>query len=1412
MMSAAHIRKGIVGSFLLLLLAVAPAHAQKQFDKFQDKAQAAYEEGNYKAALKFNDKLISKSTAKLGASNSYLPYAYINRAQILLDNGILVEVDTTVGTALDMSAAIFGEDSQEHAAILLKAVNVMLDFGQILKAKEFLDKSLHNVEGTAAYEELKTAYVRAEARVLMEQGYYREALRFIDQKLPELQGLTSETITFKDQNGQTQSVSLTKDEAQRNFQEYARLLTLKGNIFREQGNYTSSDSAFIYAEAWILAKLNRNDRVMAENVYWQTRMLDDNGAIGFPEQGYEKALRILSKSAHPAHRMFVDINESYIKYLIRTREVVKAGNLERLFEKNNRKYYGQRSFNYIQTATLQLENAFVDGNFKRLETNTLKLIGATHIIPSNHPVVVEWLDFLHKVAVAEGRYDDAKTYLEGALNLKEDLYGAEAPEYHATKLDLAHFYLKYTDNLEEAAQIYEESYWGVVSKEITVGNVKYLDYLADLAELSELQDNYKLASEMVDQMATIARTKYDDQDIEYGKALTRVASLQLKIGEYSKAFQNLLKAQEILEEFKGREQIVYLAQNQEVFARLYAIYGMYDEASGELAFANRLRNKAEQTGESQSIESLDDLAILYVQMGLYTVAEDLLEEIFEIKNNLYSQDSRRLITPITTSSQLKLIRGDYSDAEKGARRAYQMAVTSYGEESTKIIPSLSLITDIYVAIGDYEKAEDRLREIIRIQEREFGRNHINVALALAELGLVKFYMEEDYPEIEALYEEALQIIETNISNVNPNYALVLQNLAGLYIATDRLGEANAALEQAQAIWESRLGRRNNINLADIYLLHGDIYYAEYNYDDATKLYNKALRLFEKFFSEEHPSFVRTQSRLAKVYYMSGDQRRAKNTIEQVLNSYNSFIKNYFPALSEREKAKYWNTIKADYEFYNTMAITMQDRYPELVENIYNNALLTKALLLNSSIKMRQRILNSDDAELKRQYSEWLEKKELLTSILSMSQEEIEQNNLNPQQLANDVELLEKDLSEGSEAFAQGFENEEVTWKEVRKALGPGEVAIEMVRFRFFDQTFTDSVIYAVMLVKEDSRKGPQLVLLNNGADMEGDYLHYYRNSIKYRLTDRYSYDIFWKPIQDAVGTAAKMFVSVDGVYNQINVEAIPTGENRYVIDNSNIILISNTKDIFLSTLREDNNAEKQNAVMFGDPEFYVSATDYNPSGKISDLPGTREEGEELKRLLAEQGWATDEYVENMATEVQVKQMENPRVFHIATHGFFEPGKDIEQLPGVSVSEAEAYENPLLRTGLLLSGAGNLLDQTDFNFNLDDGILTAYEAMNLNLDYTDLVVLSACETGLGEIEIGEGVYGLQRAFLVAGAKSLIMSLFKVPDEATQKLMVKFYTKWLETGDKRQAFIEAKKEIRNEFQEPYYWGAFVMIGIE
>ena len=201
---------------------------------------------------------------------------------------------------------------------------------------------------------------------------------------------------------------------------------------------------------------------------------------------------------------------------------------------------------------------------------------------------------------------------------------------------------------------------------------------------------------------------------------------------------------------------------------------------------------------------------------------------------------------------------------------------------------------------------------------------------------------------------------------------------------------------------------------------------------------------------------------------------------------------------------------------------------------------------------------------------------------------------------------------------------------------------------------------------------------------------------------------------------------------------------------------------------------------------------------------------ELNALLNQKGWLSEAFLELDATESQIKKLDNPRVFHIATHGFFMP--EIEDTGEEKLLQNAAAKNPLLRTGLMLVGAGDILNKTDFNYNIDDGILTAYEAMNLNLDQTELVVLSACETGLGDLEVGEGVYGLQRAFLVAGARNLIMSMFKVDDDATQQLMVTFYRRWLETGEMRASFIQAKKEVRNKYKDPIYWGAFIMIGME
>jgi CHAT domain-containing protein len=331
----------------------------------------------------------------------------------------------------------------------------------------------------------------------------------------------------------------------------------------------------------------------------------------------------------------------------------------------------------------------------------------------------------------------------------------------------------------------------------------------------------------------------------------------------------------------------------------------------------------------------------------------------------------------------------------------------------------------------------------------------------------------------------------------------------------------------------------------------------------------------------------------------------------------------------------------------------------------------------------------------------------------------------------------------------------------------------------------------------------------NGTHLETRYMKAYRNSMKFKFQDRFSYDNYWKPIKDKVGEFSTIYLSADGVFNQINLETIPTGDGKYVLDNSNIIMVSNTKDIYFKRIKKEPEPKENKATMFGDPIFYASTS----GPKVwSPLPGTKAEITALNEILIDNGWNADSYLEESATEENLKNTTNPKILHVATHGFFTADDAFEANEDVGMEEARASQNPLLRTGLLLSGAGDLLNKTSFNYNIDGGILTAYEAMNMNLDYTELVVLSACETGLGDVISGEGVYGLQRAFLVAGADALIMSLFKVSDEATQKLMVKFYEKWTQSGEMRESFIEAKKELRNEFKDPIFWGAFVMIGME
>ena len=1399
-------------TFVLLIFAFHPSFSQnKKFDKSLRKLDVYYAEGNFPKASSALEKLRKSIVAKMGQKNTYVPGLYIREARINLASGLLKDFDKTLNDALLSSTTIFGDNSTNYASTLLDVAAIYNEYGNYRIAREYADRASDLLTKTNPLTEvLKARIGLIEAAAMTGQGFSNEAITLLRSMEGYFAGRAVEKETLVEgATIKTQRVPF--EELAPRFSDYAKLLTLISNAYAKKGNLISADSAFKASQTWI----RKNQRYMGEttltlveNNFLYAQMLVDNGNEDRErELQYDNILNDLKKRANPTNPLGHEIYLAYLHQLLESGNKNKYLSVKQEYEKLIDKYFLRSSLIHINLQAVEFDSKLEKDKTKDLERDALAVVNST-LLPKNYRTTERILNFLHDVSQKQRKYENAEKYLTQLTEIRKELYGETSPEHHLSRIRLAGYYLDYTNKVEEAGKIFDESYTHIVSKEIGPWQKDHLDILNHLASLYEFTDKYTLASATLDKASDVARSKFSDTDPEYGIELDRIAQLQIKLGQYERAEQNIEKSLKILEAYrKDDKRIANYVHVIETQAKLFGIKGLFEEAQSNLDKSGKIISKADVQIESE-LSSAEELTSLFIQLGRYSDADKLLQIQIPEYERLYGRNSLRLIEPLVNKGRILLAKGDYTEAERVGTRAHQIATTIYGNISTKTAPTQKLLSDIYYTLGDYDKAQLNITNAITSQEKQFGRNHIEVAKSLAQLALIKFYKGDSRKEVEKLMLEARDIMATKLGKANPQYAEVLKNVAVVYISEKKFDIAFNSLTTAESIWRAKTGTKYNIKAASIYTLTGDVYYQLKNYRKAEEFYNQSKNLYEKFFSITHPEYVKVLSKLSKVHYMQKDYKRSKRLIEESLTNYENFIKQFFPALSEREKAKYWNTIKADFEFYNTLAFSNLDDFKDLAGKVYNYQLLTKALLLSSSIKIRERILNSTDTELKAQYNTWLQKKEMLTVALSMSTEQLTENNIEPISLQQEVERLEKALSQRSELFGQSFESKRISFDDVRKSLKPNEVAVEMVRYRYFSHDFTDSVIYAALYLKQNTSK-PKAILLKDGKRMETRFFKYYRNAITGRIRDEISYGIFWKPIQDEIGQAATIYLSADGIYNQINLEAIPTPDGKYVIDNANIVLVSNSKDMYLRKITGTLSLPENTASMFGNPTFYLTASTNN---SIASLPGTEKEVNQVQFMLKQKGWVTAEFVENSASEENIKEINSPKIFHIATHGFYRPTEQVTLEDELEGNEAALNQNPLLRTGLLLKGAGDLMEKTEYNYNMENGILTAYEAMNLNLDKTDLVVLSACETGLGDLEAGEGVYGLQRAFLVAGAKVLIMSMFKVDDEATQKLMLIFYQKWLNSGNLRQSFIDAKKELRIDYQDPIYWGAFMMIGLD
>jgi CHAT domain-containing protein len=678
-----------------------------------------------------------------------------------------------------------------------------------------------------------------------------------------------------------------------------------------------------------------------------------------------------------------------------------------------------------------------------------------------------------------------------------------------------------------------------------------------------------------------------------------------------------------------------------------------------------------------------------------------------------------------------------------------------------------------------------------------------------------------------------------VGKEHPDYTVCLNNLANIF---RRRGDYKAAEEyytEAKDINEKAYGKLNErygrgvLFLADVNTYMG-------NYEIAESLYLEAKQIFEQVIGKEHPDYYHTIKNLIYLYWAEGKFDLAKPYVLEASEIGKNTLAKLTRHLSEREISA--NIAKfEDWMNYDFSSAHIRS---ELIPVCYNDLLFYKGFLLNDALQVSNFVRKDETTT---------EKYDLLKALhrrLAAEHSKPLNSRINLAELENQANELEKELARTVAGFGESFQ--QVIWQEVQRTLQPGETAIEFVRYRLVNRRPTDTIMYAALVLLPGGQE-PAFIplfeerelnkLFETNGRLKPDFIKdLYSSSDLYRL--------LWQPLEQVLAEAQTIYFSPGGLLHRLNFGAVPMpsllrGEasGSTLADRYRLIELGSTRQLVVPLSTKPKGGE---ALLYGGIQYemdsaaiaaaistlgsesvairrgldFANADSTLRDGQWGYLRWTDVEVSSAQEMLAEAGISPTVRKGYYGTEESFKTIgangPSPRVLHLATHGFFFPDPDTGgRQQAVAGSQGEPVfkvsDHPMIRAGLVLAG-GNHAWQTGQPFRPDreDGILTAYEISQMNLSNTELVVLSACETGLGDIQGNEGVYGLQRAFKIAGAKYLIMSLWQVPDFQTQELMTSFYSLWLE--DKMpipDAFRAAQKAMKAKYKSPFLWAGFVLV---
>ncbi|CAN5458234.1 hypothetical protein BH09BAC3_BH09BAC3_15420 [soil metagenome] len=552
-----------------------------------------------------------------------------------------------------------------------------------------------------------------------------------------------------------------------------------------------------------------------------------------------------------------------------------------------------------------------------------------------------------------------------------------------------------------------------------------------------------------------------------------------------------------------------------------------------------------------------------------------------------------------------------------------------------------------------------------------------------------------------------------------------------------------------------------------------------------------------------PLYLNLEVQAGKLDYVYSESKKAL-TEEEVS------LKKNFQFFSESEKKEFFKAYNQKLERFYSLLFLMTEKNDDRSAELLDKIMQTKGVILDVT-RAQEKLLKKikDEATLAHiaQIRKLRDKVAAfyqlsLKSPISGISDSINKNSIR-------INELERKVNEKLGTITDLLKN--VSWKEIQAKLKPDGIYLEILRLRRDNFAFDKPVIqYWAFVIKPGATK-PVLFKLSEGEAFEGRGLKNYQNRIRNQLDDLDSYKTYWAGLKSSFDGSAKIILSGDGVYHMINPLTLKNPETgKFLLNEISLTRVSTGRDLLNTPSLASANRE---IALIGNPEFAMSRkgtlNEYQGNkfaavqndgpvvrSGMAELPGTQREVESIQSMAAEKGMKINMLAGSKATEASVKNLKSQQILHLATHGEFD-----------QYSQVDSY----LKAKLILAGAG---DREPFSISdyskYEDGFLTAYEVTQLDLSQTNLVVLSACETGTGEIQSGEGVWGLQRAFQLAGAKTVMGSLWKISDEATVIFMEAFYETYFTGAGISASYKAAMEATMKEYPHPYYWGAFTLTG--